>query len=70
MLINTLKIIVNNPFKKSFYKKRKKKVINVLTVFSIFYENGIKIFLKWIINHYPKVSVSMTHILYFIFYID
>ena len=51
-------------------RKEKKKVINVLTVFFIFYKNGIKIFLKWIINHSPKVSVSMTHILYFIFYID
>ena len=68
MLINILRIIVNNPFKKKFYKK--KKVINVLTVISIFYKNDIKIFLKWIINHYPKVSISMIHILYFISYID
>ena len=46
MLINILRIIVNNSFKKKIYKKRKKKVINVLTVFSIFHKNGIKIFLK------------------------
>ena len=68
MLINIFRIIVNNSFKKKFI--RKKKVINVLTVISIFYKNDIKIFLKLIINHYLKVSVSMTHILYFIFYID
>ena len=52
MLIDALKAIVNNLFKESFYEKRKKKkTINVLTVFFIFHESGVKTFLKWIINH-------------------
>ena len=29
----------------------KKKKINILTIFSIFHKSGVKIFLKWIINH-------------------
>ena len=36
MLTNALRAIVNNSFKESFYGKRKKKVINVLIVFSFF----------------------------------
>ena len=44
--------MVNNPFKESFYEKRKrKKTINVLTVFFIFYKSNVKTFLKWIVNH-------------------
>ena len=43
MLTNTFRILVNNLFKENFYKK---KVINILTVFIIFYKSGIKIFLK------------------------
>ena len=39
-----LRTIVNNPFKKSFYEKKKK--INVLTVFFIFYKSGFKTLLK------------------------
>ena len=46
MLTNALKILVNNPFKESFYGKKKKKVINVLTTFFIFHKNDIKTFLK------------------------
>jgi len=44
---------VNNLFKESFSKKRKKS-INVLTAFSISHKSGIKTFLKWIVNHYSK----------------
>ena len=54
MLTDTFSTIVNNPFKENFYEKRKKKVINVFTIFFIFYKSGIKIFLKWIINYCPK----------------
>ena len=54
MLTNALKILVNNPFKESFYGKKKKKVINFLTTFLIFHKNDIKTFLKWIVNQYPK----------------
>ena len=39
MLTDGLRTMVNNPFKKSFYEKRKKKVINVLTVFFIFHKS-------------------------------
>ena len=46
MLTNILRALVNNPFKKIFYGKRKKKVINVLTVFFIFHKNSVKTFLK------------------------
>ena len=44
--------MVYNPFKKKFMGKENK--INMLTVFSISYKSGIKTFLKWIVNHYPK----------------
>ena len=54
MLTNSLRVLVNNSFKENFYEKRKKKVINVFTIFFIFYKSGIKIFLKWIINYCPK----------------
>ena len=43
MLTNIFKTLVNNLFKKSFYKK---KIINVLTVFFISYKSYVKIFLK------------------------
>ena len=48
ILTDALREIVNNPFKESFYGKRgrKKKPINVLTVFSISYRNSVKTFLK------------------------
>ena len=35
-------------------KRKKKKAINVLTAFFISIKNGIKSFLKWICNRYPK----------------
>ena len=34
--------------------ENEKKLINVLTIFSIFHKNGIKTFLKWIVNHCLK----------------
>ena len=34
--------------------EKKKKTINVLTVFSITRKSGVKIFLKWIVNQYFK----------------
>ena len=49
-----LRAIVSNPFKESFYVK-KKKAINVLTAFFISIKSDIKTFLKWIVNHCPKV---------------
>ena len=53
VLPNTLKVMVNNPFKENFYEK-KKKIINILTVFFISHKNNIKIFLKLIVNHCSK----------------
>ena len=49
--------MVSNPFKESFYrkgKKEKEKAINVLIAFSISHKSGVKLFLKWIVNYYPK----------------
>ena len=57
--MDALRVIVNNLYKQSFYVKKKK--INILTVLSISYQSGIEIFLKWIVNHYPKTLVNMTH---------
>ena len=45
--------MVKNLFKENFHEKMKKK-INILTAFFIFHKNSIKIFLKWIVNHYSK----------------
>ena len=53
--MNALRVNINNSFKESFYGK-KKKLINVLTAFSIFHKSGVKIFLKRIVNHCSKGS--------------
>ena len=50
MLTSALMALIKNPIKESFYGKRKKKVINILTIFFISYKNDIKTFLKWIVN--------------------
>ena len=52
MLTNTLRALIKNPVKESFYGK-KKKTINILTVFFIFHKSDVKIFLKWILNKCP-----------------
>ena len=49
MLTDALRVIVNNPFKESFYRKRK-KAINILIFFFISYKIGVKIFLILIVN--------------------
>ena len=61
MLTSALKVLVNNPIKESFYEK--KKVINILTVFFIFYKNNVKTFLKWIVNQCPKNILCFIHFL-------
>ena len=38
------------PFLETFYRKNKKKSLIFLIVFYIFYESGIKMFLKWFTN--------------------
>ena len=50
MLTGVLRALVNNPVKESFYKKRKKKTINVLTAFFISHKSDVKTFLKWIVS--------------------
>ena len=52
MLIDTLRVMVNNPFLKKIMEK---KVINILITFFISYKNSVKTFLKWIVN------VSLPH---------
>ena len=52
MLTNIFKVLVNNSFKKSYY--REKKYLMFFTGFFISYKSGIKIFLKWIVNQFPK----------------
>ena len=47
MLMNTLRTLVNNPFKENFlWEKKRKKAINILTVFFISHKSDVKIFLK------------------------
>ena len=54
MLTSVFRAQVKDLVKKSFYRKRKKKTINVLTVFFISHKSDVKIFLKWILNQCPK----------------
>ena len=44
MLTNTLRALVKNPIKESFYDK--KKTINILTDLFISHKNDVKTFLK------------------------
>ena len=46
MLTSVFRALVKNPVKESLYVKRKKKTINVLTVFFISHKSDVKIFLK------------------------
>ena len=57
MLTNTLRALVNNPFKETFYGKKK---INILTHFFICHKSDVKTFLKLIVNSALKALVSMT----------
>ena len=54
MLTSIFRALVKNLVKESFYGKRKKKTINVLTAFFIFHKNDVKTFLKWIVDECPK----------------
>ena len=49
---DSLRALINNLFKESFYGK--KKLINVLTAFFISHKNSVKTFLKWIVNQCPE----------------
>ena len=54
MLTNTFRVLVNNSSKENFYWIRKEKQLMFWQFFFIFYKSGVKIFLKWIVNQYPK----------------
>ena len=49
MLMSAFRALDNNLVKESFYEKRK-KIINILTVFFISHKSNVKTFLKLIIN--------------------
>ena len=51
--MDVFKVMVNNLFKENFYEK-KKKVINILTVFFISHKTDAKTFPKWIVKHFLK----------------
>ena len=51
--MDVLRVMVNNSFKESFYKKII-IIINILTTFFISYKSDVKTFLKWIVNHCSK----------------
>ena len=54
-------ICFNNLFKENFYRKKKKKVINVLiNFFFIFYKSGDKTFLNELLINTLRALVSMT----------
>ena len=51
MLTSVLRTLVNNLVKKKIYgKMKKKKAINVLTIFFIPHKSNVKTLLKWIVN--------------------
>ena len=51
--MSVLRALVKNSVKESFYGKRK-KIINILTVFFISHKSNVKIFFNWILNRCPK----------------
>ena len=55
-------VLVKNLIKESFYGKRKKKTINVLTAFFISHKSDVKTFLKWILKQCHTTLVNMTEI--------
>ena len=46
MLTSVFRVLIKNLVIENFYKKKKKKAINVLITYFIFYKNNVKIFLK------------------------
>ena len=54
MLTSVLKTLVKNLVKQSFYEKRKKNTINVMTAFFISHKSDVKTFFNWIFNQCPK----------------
>ena len=50
--MNALRLLDKEIFLEIFYGKRKKLIF--LTDFYIFYESGVKNFLKWFISNFPN----------------
>ena len=59
MLTNALRALIKNPVKESFYGK-KKKTINILTVFSFFIKAMSKLFLIRFITSSLRALVSIS----------
>ena len=59
MLTDVLRAMINNLFKESFMGKKKKKTINVLTIFFIFHKSDFKIFKNGLLTIPLKALVSM-----------
>ena len=49
-----MRVLGKNLVKENFYRKRKKKTINILTAFFIFHKSDVKTFFNWILNQCPK----------------
>ena len=60
MLTNALRALIKNPVKERFYGKKKKKTINVLTVFSFFIKAMSKLFLIRFITSSLRALVSIS----------
>ena len=48
--------LVNNSVKENFQGKRKKKAINILTIFFISHKSDVKTFIKWIVKKLVKTQ--------------
>ena len=51
--MNALRLLDKEIFLEIFYEKRKKNLIFLMD-FYIFYESGVKNFLKWFISNFPN----------------
>ena len=67
MLTSTLRILVNNLFKKNFYEKLKKKVINILTAFSFLIKMVLKLSKNGLLISALRALISMTYIYIYIY---
>ena len=51
---NECRTLVKNLVKENFLWEKKKKTINVLTIFFISHKSDVKTFLKWILSQCPN----------------
>ena len=57
--MGALRVLVKNPIKKSFYGKRK-KTINVLTVFSFIIKVMLKLFLIGLLTIISRTPINIS----------